>query len=154
MIDFAPLKWVVATLTVWHLGIWASLAAFLGWSAWRRAQLDTGSQALVEFAFGQLSLIFVYVLGALILGQIFGDKFKFSQVWPTSMVLGVILAAGFVLYVQFMDRGAPQVAFKLFAFLFFSIFLGLGLNLFLYALPRSVGWGLFEIPTASWGVKL
>lgn len=92
------------------------------------------------------------MIGALVFGQVFGDKYSFNQVWPTSLVLGILVAAFFMLWVHFTGSSPPQIGFEVFAFLFFAAFLGIAFNLFLYVMPRLVGLGLIDLPRFSWAV--
>ncbi len=156
--SFAPLKYAWNAITIWHF---LALVVFMlptVWSYWTGTADD---RAIGSSASGVMFLTFMlcwaYFLFAPTFGQVFGDKFTFSQVWLSSIVLGLTMSAAFVSY-GFSQRDqlvdSEQIGFAVFAFLFFSVFLGLVLNFFLWLLPRMAGWGAAELPKYDWAVKL
>ena len=149
MISTAPLIWLANTITGWHFAIWLALGFAL--VARHSAQeAEMGFLAAVVFALASLAL--AYAVLALIFGQIFGDTYRFEQIWFTSLVLGVAVSATFVLWVSIADSEA-HMGFLFTAFVIFSLFLGAAFNLFLYVMPHVVGWGIYEFPKQPWGVK-
>jgi hypothetical protein len=71
-----PLQWVIGTLTIWHYAIWVLCA---GLSLRRRPN----QQEAMPLPFRTWGAVFMppilYCMVALIAGQIFGDKFAWSQ---------------------------------------------------------------------------
>ena len=85
------------------------------------------------------------------------EKFAFSMVWRSSVALGVSWATAFVWFSWVRHDSiltAEKVALAMFAFVFFSAFLSLALNLFLWLLPRMVDLKPFSLPKYPWGVQL
>lgn len=83
MNQFVPLRYVLGTLTIWHgvalLAIMApNLYAHVS-SAAAQPRLETSLPGLFLLGF---AVVWMYCLAALVLGQLFGDKFPFAQVWP------------------------------------------------------------------------
>jgi len=143
----APILYSVELLTWWHVAIWAAVVLMIGLQG---SQSELSLLAKLGFAAAAVALF--YLLFMPIIGQVFGDKFSLSQVWPTSALIGIGVAATFYLYIfAINDKDAPT-DFFIFGFLIHSVFLGLVLNLFLFLVPRVVSYGPAEIPAMSWGV--
>jgi hypothetical protein len=92
-------------------------------------------------------LAIAYGVFALIFGQTFGDKYSWSQLWPSGVVLGGSFGA-----LLFADRSAtrPPTAFVLFGVAVAALFYTFCIWLF----PRIIGFGLIDFPQLSWGVHL
>ena len=147
---FEPLAYVWSTLTIWHLVlpvIVLGLQALSKGRSWREV-MQRVTVVLCIFCW-------LYVLGAIILGQVFGDRFSFAQVWPTSALMGVLASLGIVGWM--VDPHPPRMPLGrvTLAFAFYALFLGLAVSLFLYLMPRMVGWfGIVDMPRLSWAVQL
>ena len=146
---FEPLVYAFRSLTWVHAVIYVLLVILPVVFPAR----DT-SNPFVNLPASAIMIAAAYFLFAPVVGQIFGDKFAFRQVWPSSAVLGAIFAAILVGVAYFSEPRTSSPGFLIFAFLASGLFLGLVLNLFLYVAPRAVGWGIVEMPKASWGVAL
>ena len=156
--EFAPLRYAWNAITIWHF---VALAAFMAPTTWSyvsgRAPESSVTSEFGGLLFFAFMICWMYFLIAPVMGQIFGDKFSFSAVWPSSIVLGVAMSAAFVTFG--FSRGTEVFTtelqgFALIAFVFFSVFLGLALNLFLWLAPRMVGYGVVDFPKLSWGVQV
>ena len=155
---FAPLKYAYESITVWHFAV---LAVFMTPAVWGYFSGTANEKAISSTFSGVIfSLFFLcwaYCLVAPILGQVFGEKFTFSMVWRSSVALGVSWATAFVWFSWVRHDSiltAEKVALAMFAFVFFSAFLSLALNLFLWLLPRMVDLNPFSLPKYPWGVQL
>ena len=156
--EFAPLRYAWNTVTIWHF---VALAAFMAPATWSylsgRASVTSVTSEFGGLLFFTFMICWMYFLMAPIIGQIFGDKFSFSAVWPSSIVLGVAMSAAFVTFSFSRDTEAfttELLGFALLAFAFFSVFLGVALNAFLWLAPRMVGYGVVNFPKLSWGVQV
>lgn len=153
MMYFEPIRYVWSTISFWHVAIWLGLSVINGWGIISLGSAyGDGLLPWIHVSLGTLSLVWGYMLLAIIVGQIFGEKFTFSEVWPTSAVLGLLLAAGFVSFVLTTSSNRLELSSSVFVFVVFAVFLGLTLNLFLYVMPRMVGLGIIELPKMPWGV--
>jgi hypothetical protein len=155
---FAPLRYAVGTITIWHgvalLAIMSptAYAYFTGNSG--KTTLETSFPGLVLFSF---SLVWMYCLAALLLGQVFGDKFPFAQVWPSALALGFLMAVAFMVCVLAMDGKAltgELALFSVFGIAFFTPVLALFACIVVYVMPRAVGYGFVDFRKLSWGVQL
>lgn len=108
----------------------------------------------MRFAINAILLTAAYFLFAPMVGQIFGDKYSFAQVWPSSAALGMVFTGILFATAYSTEPQSSPIGFLIVGFLALSLFLGLALNLFLYVAPRAVGWGIVEWPKAPWGVEL
>ncbi|MEE4201918.1 hypothetical protein [Erythrobacter sp.] len=93
----------------------------------------------------------LYAIFALLLGQVFGEFFPFSSLWPSGLIVGAAFAAP-VLAMSFPPRTSKQAPrlFRAFAILVSALFFTFAL----WLLPRMVGLGLIDLPNLSWGVRL
>lgn len=100
-------------------------------------------------------IVWMYCLAAPTVGQLFGDKYPFAMVWPSALVLGCLLAVGFVTF-ALVSEGKPLnlelAGLGIFAVAFFSAGIALFVCFAYYLMPR-VG-GLIAYPKMSWGVQL
>lgn len=149
--SFEPLVYAFRSITLVHAVIFVALVML---PAFVPSKYRAGNNDFASFPFNAVMILAGYFLFAPVVGQIFGDKFAFAQVWPSSAVLGMIFAAILVAVAYLNESRSSSVGFLVFAFLVGSLFLGLALNLFLYFFPRAVGWGVVEVPKAPWGVAL
>lgn len=149
--SFDPLTYAWRSITLVHAAIFAALV-LVPVVMPRANQPDTVD--FPGFPLNAVMILAAYFLFAPIVGQVFGDKFSFSQVWPSSAVLGMIFAGILVGAAGVVEGRSGPIGFLVFAFVAGSVFLGLAFNLFLYVFPRMVGWGIVQIPKAPWGVVL
>ncbi|WP_416832569.1 MAG: hypothetical protein ACMUJI_06410 [Erythrobacter sp.] len=158
MMSLEPLNYALNTLTFWHA---LALSLLCAPTAWIYVNGNIDAQLVRNPIFGLLlqagMVTWVYFLIAPVVGQVFGDKYSFAQVWPSSVTLGVTFAAMIITVSasrEWSDMNAKLAGFLASAFVVFSLFLGLALNLFLWLLPRVIGFGLIDFPKLSWGVQL
>lgn len=154
--EFAPLRYAIGTVTIWHGAILVAIMAMAAYAHYGSNAGNSGSAGL----FPGLPLItlmigWMYLLAAPVVGQLVGDKYAFAQVWPSALVLGGLMAAGFLVAVFVID-GKPMSAtlaqFGVFAFVFFTAGLSLFVCFAYYVMPRVAG--LISYPKLSWGVQL
>lgn len=156
--EFAPLRYVIGTLTIWHgvalLAIMSPNAYAYVTSTAAKPALESSLPGLFLFSF---MVVWMYFLGALVLGQMFGDKFPFAQVWPSALALGFSMSVVFVACALAIDGKAltgELVLFSVFAIAFFTLGLALFACTAIFLMPRAVGFGLVDFPKLSWGVQL
>ncbi len=143
--EFAPLFYVVGTLTVWHLAVWLTIPALVGIVLPLRDGRPIRWKWLPIY---MLLLVVMYGIIILAFGQVFGDKFTLATLWPTSALLGGLFV-GLSIFSSDPASRPPSgltLAFSLIgpAFVTFALWL----------LPRMAGLGLMDFPKLSWGVQL
>jgi len=154
--DLAPIRYAIGTITIWH-GV--ALLSIMAASAYAQISGAGGkSAALASFpglALTALMIGWLYLLVAPVVGQLVGDKYPFAMVWPSALVLGGLVAAGFLAAVFVID-GKPMSATLAQAGAFAFVLFTAGLSAFVcfahYVLPRVVG--IVSCPKLSWGVQL
>ena len=142
--ELAPLAYVWSTLTEWHVAIWIAFPLLMGAVLPLRAGKPVLWKVLPLYL---IILAIAYGVFALIFGQIFGDKYSWSQLWPSGALLGGSFGA-----LLFADRSAsrPPIAFVL-----LGVTVAAGFYTFcIWFFPRFIGLGLIDFPEASWGVHL
>ncbi|QYJ07716.1 hypothetical protein [Qipengyuania flava] len=143
--ELLPLKYALETLTFWHLLIWLVLTAAMMFAAAK----ESVPKRIVTSANAALLLIVFYFWIAPIVGQLFGDKFSWAQVWPSGFVLGAVFSLAAA--VHFFKRSIrASVVIVLIGIPFY----GLGMSAAYWAVPRFAGFGLVELPKMPWGVSL
>jgi hypothetical protein len=144
VMEFAPLAYVWGTLTLWHMAIWIAFPLLMGVVLKLRADGPVLWKVLSLYL---TILAIAYGIFTLIFGQIFGDKYSWSQLWPSGALLGGSFGA-----LLFTDRSAsrPPVAFVL-----LGVTVAAGFYTFcIWLFPRIIGFGLIDFPKLSWGVQL
>lgn len=152
--DFAPLRWVTGTLTIWHFVVWA---AFFVLCVWPAAQSSNAMPWPLRLWAAVIMLPLFYCWIGPIMGQIFGEKFDWSQLWPTGLAIGALLSTFYVVGLSGAAWSEKSVTLALVAvpvWLFAAMFFGLFISATSWLMPRIVDIGPLEMPTASWGVKL
>jgi hypothetical protein len=154
--EFLPLRWVIETLTIWHYLAWA---AFFGLSFWRGPADKEAMPINLRLWAGIIMLPIFYAMTSLVVGQLFGDNFSWSQVWPSGLMLGGLVSSfflvGFAEAIWHGDgRRLELFAFGGFAIPFAAGFFGLFFSVAWWLLPRAVGFGLIDFPKFPWGVQL
>lgn len=156
--EFAPLRYVIGTLTIWHglvlLGlIGLNVRAFVGGGS-EGSVLHSSLPGLMLACF---LFVWMYLVAAPIVGQLFGDKYPFAAVWPSALVLASMMSAAFVSFALTSEGRPVTLEFALFGGFFF-VFAAMGLTLFVcfahYVMPRAAGFGLIDFLKLSWGVQL
>jgi hypothetical protein len=144
VMEFAPLAYLWGTLTVWHLAVWLAFPVLVGVVLPLRAGKPVLWKVLSLFL---ILLAIGYGIFALIFGQVFGDKYSWSQLWPSGALLGGSFGA-----LLFSDRSAtrPPTAFVLFGVAMAAVFYTFCIWLF----PRILGFGLIDFPKYAWAVHL
>ena len=142
--EFAPLAYLWGTLTVWHVAIWIAFPLLMGVVLQLLADEPVLWKALPLYL---IILAIVYGIFALIFGQIFGDKYSWSQLWPSGALLGGSFGA--LLFVDRSAKGLPT-ALGLFGVAMAAVFFPFCIWLF----PRTVGFGLIDFPRYAWAVHL
>lgn len=143
--DFAPLFYVVGTLTVWHLAVWLTIPALVGIVL----PLRDGRPILWAWLpIYMLLLVVMYGIMILAFGQVFGDKFTLAPLWPTSALLGGLFVGLSIFSSDLASRPPSGLA------LVFSLIGAAFFTFALWLLPRMAGLGLMDFPKLSWGVHL
>ncbi len=143
--EFAPLAYVWGTLTVWHVAVWLAFAILQGVVLPLRYG---GSVNWFSLPFFLIMLAIFYGIFALMFGQLFGDKYSWSQLWPSGVLLGGSFGA--LVFARTRSSIRPPVAFALLGVVLAAAFY----TFCLWLLPRIVGFGLIDWPKFSWGVQL
>lgn len=140
-----PLNYAFASLTVWHVVIWLALSAPM-------LALATGKSVgdrLTAFANGAILIAVMYCWVAPIVGQAFGQKFSWAQIWPSGFILATVFTGAAALHFSKLSWGLS------FAMICVVIpFFGFGFSAAYWALPRLTGPWLFDLPEMPWGVSL
>jgi hypothetical protein len=143
--DFAPLAYIWGTLTIWHILIWLALSLLVGVVVPRRFGCLVSGLSLPMFLY---MLAIAYGIFALMFGQVFGNTYSWSQIWPSGALLGGAFGA-----LAFSPKGLSQslpLPVALFSIAMSAAFFAVGL----WLLPRMVGLGPIDWPKLSWGVQL
>ncbi len=156
MTRFSPLEWVASTITAWHLAAWA---VFFVLSVWLTPRGKKAMPKPLRIWGGIIMLPLVYCMGALVIGQLFGDRFSWSQIWPSGLMTGVVVSTFFVVeIVPAVWRGAGRrmelSVLGIVAVPLVTVFFGLFFSVVWWVFPRIIGFGLFDLPKQSWGVQL
>ena len=156
--SFEPLAYVWGTTTVWHFAFWGAFLLLCLLPA--KSKSDKMPIALRLNA----GLVIPPVLCAmitLILGQIWGDKFSWSQLWRSGLIVGATLASTFLTFGLGVTRAERSSTDKLglgiflglLGFLIAALFFGLGLAGIFYLIPRAFA-NVFEPQPVTWAVQL
>ena len=147
--ELLPLKYAAGTLTKWHLLAWltiSSLPLLSGGAAPLRERVD--ESMIAALAFGLL-----YVIAAPLIGQIYGNKFTWSQVWPSAFVVSFLLMTW-----ACMKFSRTESDFPLSAAIFFltigTLWFGICLSLVTWLVPKAAAWSPDHFPKKPWGVSL
>jgi hypothetical protein len=152
-----PLQWVIGTLTVWHYAIWV-LYAGLGLRRPRDQENDMPYPIRIWGAVFMPPIF--YCMVALIAGQIFGDKFAWSQLWPAGLSMGAIFASPFLIALvpALWNGKGRRIEFSIMTVVFVPLataFFGLFFTFACWIFPRVIEWGgLIDFPDLAWGVHL
>ena len=152
--DFAPLRWVTGTVTIWHLIAWVAFFVICIWP------VSDPSKAMpwhLRLWSAVVILPVMYCWMGPIVGQIFGDKFVWSQLWPSGLAIAAVFSMFFLVALGGAAWDERSLALALLAipmWLFASMFFGLFFAATSWVMPRVVDAGLVELPKPSWGVKL
>ena len=154
--DFAPLQWVASTLTIWHYLIWAVVFLL---HLWRGPKNNKAMPLHLRVWGGAVCIPIVYCMGSLVLGQLFGDKFSWSELWPSGLATGAAISTFFLVAILWETRAASERKLELLSLAIVVIpfatgFFGLFLAFAWWVFPRVAGFGLFDFPKLSWGVQL
>ena len=151
-----PLQWVVGTLTYWHYAIWALHA---GLSLWRWPNQEKPMPLPFRTWGAVFMLPIFYCMVALIAGQIFGDKYSWSQLWPAGFGLGCLISTAFLtglvpaLWYEKGKKIELTIMMVVFVPLAATLF-GLVFTFVWWGFPRFIGLGLINFPKYAWGVQL
>ena len=143
--EFAPFAYLWGTLTVWHMALWLAFPVMIG------VVLPLRANEPIIWKVLPIALIMgatFYGIFALIFGQIFGDKYTWSQLWPSGALLGGSFGA--LIFVPNGSSKQPPFAFSLIGVAVAAAVYTICMWLF----PRIAGFGLFDFPKLSWGVHL
>lgn len=156
--EFAPLRYAFGTVTIWHglvlLGlIGLNVRAFVSDSS----EGSVFHSSLTGLMLSCFLIVWMYLVAAPTVGQLFGDKYPFAAVWPSALALASMMSAAFVAFALTSEGKTLTLEFALFG-VFAFVFAAVGLTLFVciahYVMPRAAGFGLIDWPKASWGVQL
>lgn len=108
---------------------------------------------------GIVMLPMFYAMTSLVVGQLFGDHYSWSQVWPSGLMLGALVSSNFALWIARAIWQAKNKRLQLLALGSFVVplaagFFGLFFSVAWWLLPRVVGLGLIDFPKLSWGVQV
>ena len=154
MTEFAPLTWVTGTLTIWHFVAWA---AFFALCIWPPEDPSKRMPWPLRLWGGVVILPVIYCWMGPVVGQIFGDKFDWAQLWPTGFALSgtfSTLALVFGLSAAWSEKSAGVALFFFLGATLVTLIFGLFFAGTAWAVPRAADSGLIELPKATWGVKL
>ena len=147
--DFLPIKYAAGTLTKWHLLAWLTISLIPLLSLGATPPLErVGDSLMIAIAFGLL-----YLIAAPLIGQIYGDKFIWSQVWPSVFVVSFLLMVWFCI-----DRVRTELDFPLSAAIIFltigTLWFGICLSLVTWLVPKAAAWSPDQFHKKPWGVSL
>ena len=151
-----PLQWVIGTLTFWHYAVWALHG---GLSLWRLPK----EQPAMPRPFLMWGAVFMlpifYCMVALIAGQIFGDKYSWSQLWPAGLCLGANISTAFLtgLVPALWHGKGKRIELTIMTVVSVPLaaaFFGLFFTVAWWLFPRFMGLGLIDWPKFAWGVQL
>ena len=146
---FLPIKYAAGTLTKWHFGIWILLSLI--------PLLSVGSVPLGilvgDIAMTANVFALFYLILAPMIGQIYGDKFSWAQVWPSAVIIAFLLSAFFGLTFIRTDPKLPLSSAIVFV-IFGTVFFGICLSLMLWLMPRAAAWDPKRYRKKAWGVSL
>lgn len=154
--SFEPIEWVLSTLTPWHFAAWL---AFFGLSVPAMPKNKEPMPIYLRIWAGIVLLPIAYCMVGLVVGQLFGDKYSWARLWPSSFALATIVSTFFVVHLVpaiWLGRGRRGELLTL-GFIAVSaavVFFGLFFASAWWALPRMAGFGLIDFPKLSWGVQL
>lgn len=152
-----PLQWVIGTLTIWH-GIF--LAGFVIINLWPRPQSERQLPMPMRIWASFVIPVILYCMVSLIAGQVVGDRFTWSMLWPAGLMLGALVSSIFLavtLAAVWHTRGrqAGPIAMGFIVPPLAAVFFGLFFSCVWWIFPRVIEWGgLIDFPEASWGVHL
>jgi len=103
--------------------------------------------------------VVLYCMVAIIIGQLFGERFAWSQIWPSGLVLGAGLSTWFIVgvihpIVSDPGRRNELIAGGLFAFSVGTAFFGLFFSGVWWLFPRIIGVGFIDFPKYAWAVQV
>jgi hypothetical protein len=151
-----PLQWVIGTLTVWHYAI---LAVFMAINAWPWPKVEGTLPLPVRLWASIVIPTVLYTMASLVVGQIVGDRYTWSMLWPAGLGLGAVFAT-IVLSVLLdgvwstQGRQTRPALMLVIAIPLTTAFFGLFFTCVWWLFPRIIGFGLIDFPKLSWGVQL
>ena len=147
--ELLPLKYAASTMSKYHFIVLALVAAISLWNG----SADRQGGAILHAAIAVAGITLVYFWIAPIVGQAFGDKFTWSQVWPSGFIVALLLMAWGNLGFWLRDSEYPLSAALFFLTVGTSLF-GLVISASFWLMPRVVGSGVVDFAKKSWGVSL
>ena len=147
--ELLPLKYAASSLTIYHaiaLVVIASLP-FLGGAA------DGAGAATRQAVVNICIFSILYFLAAPIVGQLYGDKYSWTQVWPSGFLLALLLMTWGNFAFWSRDSEYP-LSSALFFWTVGTLVFGLFMSLSLWLMPRVPGWGVITFPRKACGVSL
>jgi drug/metabolite transporter (DMT)-like permease len=151
-----PLAWVIGTLTFWHYAIWALIA---GLSLWRWPNQEPPTPLPFRMWGAVFMLPISYSMVALVVGQLFGEKYSWSQLWSAGLGLGAIFCTAFLtglVPALWVGKG-KRIELSIMTFVFVPLagaFFGLFFTFVWWFFPRFIDLGPIDFPELSWGVQL
>lgn len=151
-----PLEWVIGTLTIWHYAIWAG---FMAINVWPRPRPEGALPLPMRLWAGAVFPPVLYAMVSLIVGQIVGDRFPWSMLWPAGMCLGALFSSiflGVLLAAIWNTRGrqVQAIVMLVVAVPLSTMFFGLFFTCAWWLFPRVIDFGLIPYPDLPWGVHL
>ena len=156
--EFAPLRYTIQSITIWHFVILFWIAVPFLWSVGSAIATGTPLAAhlydLIE-VLGLLSALYFVV--APLVGQVYGDTYPRNAIEPSAFVVGAIFAAvlALLVFLHIQDPLASRAFSALIAFGVAAPFMSIVILFAWWAGPRMVNkpsrkrsWGV------KWGVRL
>lgn len=151
----APLQWVIGTLTIWH---YAVLAGFIALNLLPLTGHERQLPLPMRLWASLILPVTLYAMVALIAGQVVGDRFAWSMLWPAGLCLGALTSSMFLSTLfgatGLIRRGdARSILMLLIAVPIAATFFGLFYAAAWWIFPRVIELGgLIDFPNLAWGV--
>lgn len=147
--DLPPLRYSAGTLTKWHLLAWLAISLIPLASLNRAPPLEILGHCLM----GACGFALLYLIAAPLVGQVYGDKFTWSQVWPSVFIVAFLLMTWFCLgFIQDAPNFGLTEAIVILTF--GTLWFGICLSLLTWLAPKASAWAPKRHPKKPWGVSL
>ncbi|MBX7528617.1 hypothetical protein [Qipengyuania vesicularis] len=141
--QFLPLDYAISTFTNWHILVGSILIGLPLLFSNDRAFVGMLSTLITQ----AIVVAVFYCWMATIIGQVFGDRFTWSQIWPSGFALATAFMIGAIIH--FMRSTGEKLV--VLALIPIGIpFFGFFISATMWAMPKVVSW----TPKASWGAAL
>ena len=156
MNQLPPLEWAYGTLTGAHYVIWA---AFFFLCLLLVPKRKRPMPVIVRIWCGIFLLPISYCMVAPVVGQVFGDRLAWSQLWPSGLLLGAVLSTFVIVGMApaFWSEPSRRLELSVFAALCVAIaagFFGVFFAFIWWSFPIWIGLWPFDIPQQVWGMQI